>query len=153
MAALEYVTLTGQIGALVVDYVDADTHPDEQIVSGFCDLFPRRPAGEILWADVTPRRGLALAPFRTRFDISQGGQLKTIVGGPVEILACNAALPLDELIYDLVFSQVRYNKGPQYIPPFAIRTLKSTGTIDLTDPTLERLKPLGTLKPLPTPGA
>ncbi|WNM74171.1 hypothetical protein SEA_NERGAL_80 [Mycobacterium Phage Nergal] len=150
MAALEYVTLTGRIGALVVDYVDADTHPDEQIVSGFCDIFPRRPAGEILWADVTPRRGLALAPFRTRFDVSLGGELVTIVGGPVEILACNDALPIDELIYDLVFSQVRYDKRDQYIAPFAIRTLDTTGTIDLADPTLERLKPLANLKPLPT---
>jgi hypothetical protein len=152
VAALEYVTLMGQIGALVVDYVDADTHPDEQIVSAVCDLFPRRPAGDVLWCPtLTPPRGLALAPFRTRFDIWQGGQLKTIVGGPVEILTCNNALPIDELIYDLVFSQVRYNETDQYIAPFAIRTLSTTGTTDLSDPTLERLKPLDTLKPLPTP--
>lgn len=149
MAALEYVTLTGKLGAIVVDYTDVDTHPDEQIVSGFCDLFPRVPEGEILWANVTPKRGLALAPFRTRFDISQGGQLKTIVGTAVEILACNDALPLDELIYDLVFSMVRYNKREQYIAPFAIRTLNATGTIDLADPDLERLPALDTVKPLP----
>jgi hypothetical protein len=151
VAALEYVTLTGSIGAIVVDYTDVDTHPDEQIVSGFCDIFPRLPVGTVLWADVTPRRGLTLAPFRTRFDISQGGQLRTIVGGAVEILACNDALPINELIYDLVFSEVRYNKADQYIKPFAIRTLTAAGTIDLTNPALERLPALDTLKPLPTP--
>lgn len=149
MAVLEYVTLTGKIGALVVDYTDVDAHPDEQIVSGFCDIFPRLPAGTVLWANVTPARGLVLAPMRTRFDISQGGQLKTIVGTAVEILACNDALPLDELIYDLVFSNVRYDKRDQYIKPFAIRTLATTGTIDLTSPTLERLPARDDLKPLP----
>ncbi|QFG08931.1 hypothetical protein PBI_MALAGASYROSE_83 [Mycobacterium phage MalagasyRose] len=148
MAALEYVTLTGKLDAIVVDYVDADTHPDEEIVTGFCDIYPRLPAGEVLWAtNLTPPRALALAPFRTRFD-SIDGQLRTIVGGPVEILACNDALPLDELIYDLVFSAVRYNKREQYVKPFAIRTLAATGAISLTDPTLERLKALDGLKPL-----
>lgn len=149
MAALEYITLTGKVGAIVVDYTDEDTHPDEQIVSGFCDIFPRRPRGEILWcSSLVPPRGLALAPMRTRFDISQGGALRTIVGGPVEILACNEALPIDELIYDLVFSEVRYNRRDQYLAPFAFRALTGTGTIDLTSPTLQRLPALDGLKPL-----
>lgn len=149
MAALEYITLTGKVGAIVVDYTDEDTHPDEQIVSGFCDIFPRRPRGEILWCpNLTPPRGLTLAPMRTRFDLSQGGALRTIVGGPVELIACNEALPIDELIYDLVFSEVRYNRRDQYLAPFAFRALTGTGTIDLTSQDLDRLPALDGLKPL-----
>lgn len=266
MPSLEFVTLKGKLGAIVVDYTDADTHPDEQIVTGFCDIFPRLPEGKTLWCPtLTPPRGLQLAPMRTRFD-SNDGQLRTIVaqdtherqtftllgspsggafaptfrlnesdtpvptallpftatasqmqtalqalpqigfdnvyvtgnqGGPynvmfanalgasniptlgyinnltvtsgpaptisvttvrdgearlgVELLACNEALPLDELIYDLVFSEVRFNGGPQYIEPFAIKTLTHAGTIDLTDPDLVRLPALDGLKALPTP--
>lgn len=265
MATLEYVTLTGKLSAVVVDYIDADKHPDEKTISGFCDIFPRLDTGKILWCStLTPPRGLALAPMRARFD-SNDGQLRTIVaadvyerqtvtllgspnggtwalkfrtttggtyetttpltwhptasqvqtalqalpsigfdnvyvtgnqGGPfnvmwrntlgaqdlpplsyvnsltavsgtptisvstvrdgraelgVELLACNEALPLDELIYDLVFSQVRFNGDDQYLAPFAIRTLPHAGAINLADPNLERLPPSG-VKALPTPG-
>jgi len=148
VADLEYVTVAGKLDAIVVDYTDADTHPDETIVSAFCDFIPRLKAGAVLWCpDLTPPRGLALAGIPARFDAADG-QLKTIVGSPVELLACNAALPLDELIYDVVFSEVRYAKREQYIAPFAIRTPKAAATINLADPTLERLPALDSVKPL-----
>lgn len=251
MAVLEYVTITGRLSSIVVDYTDADTHPDERVASAFVDFIPRLPNGTILWCPtLTPARGLAIAPIRARFDASDGvlrtiahasvnetqsvtiasgtttpfilsyngaptAQIAfdapvfaveaalqaipaigagnvTVTGTPgqqynviftgslggqdiasltttspgvsisvyrqgalnagVELLACNGALPIDELIYDLVFSAVRYDKRDQYIAPFAIRTLRETGTIDLSDANLERLAPLQGLKPIAPAG-
>jgi hypothetical protein len=146
VAVPEYATVAGKLDAIVVDYTDADTHPDETIVSAFCDFNPRLKAGTVLWCpDLTPPRGLAIAPIAARFDAADG-QLKTIVDSPVELLACNDALPIDELIYDVVFSEVRYAKREQYIAPFALRMPTATATINLVSveglPALDGLKPL-----------
>lgn len=247
MAVLEYVTITGRLSSLVVDYTDADSHPDERVASAFVDFIPRLPSGTVLWCPaLTPPRGIAVAPIRARFDAADGvlrtiahasvnetqrvtiapgtttpfvlsyngqptaslaydapvfaveaalealpnvgagnvtvtgtpGQLYNVIftgalGGQdvaslttasagvsisvyrqgainagVELLACNDALPIDELIYDIVFSSVRYDKRDQYIAPFAIRAPRETGTIDLSDANLERLPGLQGLKPI-----
>lgn len=247
MSVLEYVTVTGRLSSIVVDYVDADSHPDERVASAFVDFIPRLPSGTILWCPtLTPPRGIAVAPVRARFDASDGvlrtiahasvnetqrvtiapgtttpfvlsyngtpsAQIAydapvfaveaalqaipaigagnvTVTGTPgqqynviftgslggqdiaslttasagvtisvyrqgalnagVELLACNEALPIDELIYDLVFSSVRYDKRDQYIAPFAIRAPRETATIDLADANLERLPGLQGLKPI-----
>ena len=57
----------------------------------------------------------------------------------VELLAATNELPLDELIYDLVFHKVRYNGADQYLQPFAIRAPTATTEIDLAH--VERLTP------------
>ncbi|GLE59551.1 hypothetical protein NJBCHELONAE_48640 [Mycobacteroides chelonae] len=145
MSELAYFTVTGRVTTLGVDYVDADTHPDELALSVLVDFFPRVKAGKVLWCStLTPPRGISLRPMRARFDTD--GVLKTIQGTSVELLARNAALPLDELIYDVVFSRGQYNGQDLYIEPFAFQAPTSATTIDFS--TVVKLDPLTGLKPI-----
>ena len=241
---LDWFRLTGQLTAIVADYIDADTHPDPRAVSALVDIIPRLTKGTILWCPtITPPRGVVPAPIRARFDATDG-RLRTIATqarnerqhiavtgaatytltfplaggdttGPiptnatpfavetalaaltnigrgnvtvtgnasnynvyfigrlsgqdvplrtadrtgititedlkgdgrdgVELLACSDALPIDELIYDLVFHKIRYNGADQYLQPFAIKAPPGPGEIDLA--TVERLPPLPGIQP------
>ena len=238
MPDLQWFRLVGQLTAIVADYVDADTHPDQRAISALIDIIPRIPKGTVLWCPtITPPRGVVPAPIRARFDATDG-RLRTIAiqaknerqniqvtgtttytltfplgagdtTGPipananpiaietalanltnigpgnvtvtgnagnynvyfigrlsgqdvplltadrtgititealkgdgrdgVELLAATNELPLDELIYDLVFHKVRYNGADQYLQPFAIRAPTATTEIDLAH--VERLTP------------
>ena len=65
----------------------------------------------------------------------------------VELVACTADLPVDELIYDVVFSRVRYNGADQVLQPFAFRAPTEAGvTVDLAE--LELLPPKPGIKPI-----
>jgi hypothetical protein len=77
LTELGYFTLTGNLTAVVIDYVDAGDLPDLQKVSATVDIIPRIPSGQLVWASgLTPKVGLALAPFKARFDTD--GYLRTI---------------------------------------------------------------------------
>jgi hypothetical protein len=83
MSDLEYFTVTSAgIGAIGVDYVDPDTHPDETVVFAFVDFVPREPAGTVHWlSGLTPPRGVQLDAVRARYS-PEDGQLRTIIGNP-----------------------------------------------------------------------
>jgi hypothetical protein len=49
MSSLDYFTITSNgIGAVGIDYVDADDLPDEHIIYAFVDFVPRLPKGTVI---------------------------------------------------------------------------------------------------------
>lgn len=126
--------MTANLSAVVVDYVDAGTDPDIQKITATVDFIPRIPNGSLVWASgLTPPQGVALPRIRGRFDTD--GTLKTIVGGVgVKLTANTDVIDLDELYYDIVFSNVVYNKADQVIAAFAITAPYIGGiTVDLAN--------------------
>ena len=89
------------------------------------------PAGAVLWSpQLVPPQGVMLAPVRGRVD--SDGVLRTIVGGTgVELAANVPELGIDQLIYDVVFTNVVVNKADGYIAPFAFEAPTATTTLDL----------------------
>lgn len=83
MTALDTFLVTSNgIGAIGIDYVDADTLPDEHVVCAFVDFVPRLPKGTVIWASgLTPPRGIQLDTVRARFS-PEDGILRTIIGSP-----------------------------------------------------------------------
>lgn len=79
----DYFTVTSDgIGAIGIDYVDADTDPDEDVVYAFVKFSPRLLEGQTIWAPgLTPPRGIILDPVKARFS-PEDGRLRTIVAGP-----------------------------------------------------------------------
>jgi hypothetical protein len=134
VTALAFFTVTGKLTAIIADYVDGDTDPDVQNVSCTIDFIPRLAQGQLLWAPgLSPKQGIALATIRARTDTD--GVLKTIVGGTgVKLVANTDAIAADQLIYDLVFSNVVYNRQDQSISPRAFVAPFTGGiTVDLAD--------------------
>jgi hypothetical protein len=134
---LEFFTVTGNLNAIVTDYVDADADPDQHPISASVVFTPRIPVGTIIWI---PGQGVALAPIRARFD--SDGILRTIQGGTgVELVANTPVLDLDQLIYDVVFTNVTYDKAEQKVNPFAFSAPGIGGqVVDLSS--VEKLPPL-----------
>lgn len=134
---IEYFTVVADLIAIVTDYVDAGSDPDQQPISATVVFTPRLTRGTMIWI---PGQGVALAPIRARFD--SDGVLRTIQGGTgVELVANTPVLGLDELLYDVVFTNVIYDRNDQYISPFAF-TAPATGggVLDLSNVT--KLTPL-----------
>lgn len=83
MSAIEFWTLTANLSAVVVDYVDLGPDPDIQKISATLELIPRIPNGSLVWAPgMTPPQGIALARVKCRFDTD--GVLRTIAASPVD---------------------------------------------------------------------
>jgi hypothetical protein len=139
--ALAFFTLTGSLRAVVVDYVDGGTAPDISNVTCTVDFIPRVPRGQLVWAPgLTPPQGILLAPIRARFD--GDGTLHTIVGGTgVQLVANTAEIDMDQLIYDVAFSNLNFAKAPDdaLISAFAFEAPKTAVTVDLAQ--LDRLPP------------
>lgn len=133
---VEYFTVTADLLAIVADYIDTDTHPDQQPISATITFTPRLSLGQVIWI---PGQGVVLAPIRARFDTD--GILRTIIGGTgVELTANTPILGLPTLIYDVAFTNIVYNKADQYIAPFAFTALTvGGGILDLASVT--RLPP------------
>lgn len=75
------VTCNG-IGAIGIDYVDAGSEPDEDIIYAFVTFRPRLAPGTTIWAPgLTPPRGIELDDVKARFS-PEDGKLRTIVGKP-----------------------------------------------------------------------
>jgi len=100
---LQFFTVTGNLRAIVVDYVDAGVTPDISNVTCTIDFIPRVPRGQVVWASgLTPPQGILIAPIRARFD--GDGALHTIVGDlGVQLLANTPDIDMDQLLYDVVF--------------------------------------------------
>lgn len=137
--ALAYFTVTGNLRAIVVDYIDVGQAPDVQNITATVTFTPRIPRGELVWAPtLTPPQGIALPAIKARFD---DGVLKTIVGDTgVQLTANTTDLDLDQLIYDVSWSNVVYARNEQYISDFAFEAPLIGGvTIDMSQ--LDRLPP------------
>lgn len=134
---IDSFTVTMDLTAIVADYTDADLLPDRQPISCTVTFTPRLKTGQIVWI---PGIGIALAPIQARCDTD--GVLRTIVGGNgVELIANTPILGLDQLIYDVAFTNVVYNKADQQIAPFAFEAPVTAGlVVDLSRVT--KLPPL-----------
>lgn len=111
--------------AIIADYTDVGTAPDRQPISCTITFTPRLGKGQIIWV---PGMGVALAPIVARCDTD--GVLRTIAGGNgVELIANTPILGLTQLIYDVTFTNVVYNKADQYIAPFAFEAPTTAGTV------------------------
>jgi hypothetical protein len=142
VSSLAYFTVTGSLRAIVVDYIDDGATPDISNVTCTVDFIPRIPRGQVVWAPgLTPPQGILLPSIRARFD--GDGTLHTIVGGTgVQLLANTADIDMDQLIFDVVFSNLNFTKAPDdaLISPFAFEAPKTGGiTVDLSQ--LDRLPP------------
>lgn len=139
--ALSFFTLTGNLRAVTVDYTDLGAAPDVVNVTCTCDFIPRIPRGQLVWAPgLTPPQGILLPTMRARFD--GDGALHTIVGDlGVQLLANTADVDMDQLVYDVVISNINFAKAPDdaIISSFAFEAPKSATTIDLSQ--LDRLPP------------
>lgn len=126
---IDSFTATMDLTAIIADYTDQDVLPDRQPISCTVTFIPRLRAGQIVWV---PGMGLALAPIKARCDTD--GVLRTIAGGTgVQLIANTPILGLDQLIYDVYFSNVKYNRGAQEIEAFAFEAPTTSGAIvDLT---------------------
>lgn len=133
---VEFFTVLANLTAFVVDYVDVGYEPDQQPISATVSFVPRLSDGKILWL---PGQGVVLATITARFDTD--GTLKTIQGDPgVELVANTPILGLDELIYDVKFTNVVYGKADQVLSPFAFGAPTTAGAVvDLS--TVEKLTP------------
>lgn len=135
--ALAFFTLTGKITAVVADYADVGTDPDVKDVSCTVTFTPRIPRGGLVWAPgLTPPQGIALPKIVARCDTD--GVLRTIVGDAgVKLTANTADIDLDQLIYDVTFTNVVYDRAEQIISGFAFEAPTSAVTVDMS--TLDRL--------------
>lgn len=135
MATLDYFTVTcNGIGAVGIDYVDADIDPDEDIVYAFVDFEPRLEPGTVIWAPtLTPPRGIVLDPARGRFDVD--GVLRTIVGDPSNekqlVTLTNATGGTFTLTYSgQTTAAIPYNAAPSEVRT-ALENLSNIGTGDV----------------------
>lgn len=136
------------------------TQPTINTVSGFVTIFPRIPAGSVLYIsnfDLTQTAGgtgaastaLALPPIQCRI---LSGVLQTIDrdNAPTIQLVANTSIISNALInqglvssgdlfYDVQYTFVTYAAAPQQIVDFAFLAPTTTGqTVSLTDPSLTR---------------
>jgi hypothetical protein len=137
-----FFTVTGNLRAYTVDYIDAGVVPDLQLVTATIDFIPRIPRGQLIWAPgLTPPQAIMLPPIRARFD--GDGALHTIVGDTgVQLVANTAEIDMDQLIYDCVITNLNYHSIPSdaLVSPWAFEAPKTGGiTVDLSQ--LDRLPP------------
>lgn len=140
--AISFFTVTGNLRAYTVDYVDVGVTPDLQLVTATIEFIPRIPRGQLLWASgLTPPQGIFLPPIKARFD--GDGALHTVVGDTgVQLVANTAEIDMDQLIYDIRWSNLNFHSMPDdaYLSPFAFEAPHTAMTVDLSQ--LDRLPPL-----------
>lgn len=125
--ALTFFSVTGVIKALRTDSDDEGGDPDVQFVSSTVWFTPSvRQIHSVL--DTTIYR---LQPLRARTDVSDG-VLRTINGDTVKLVANSAALDLDELFWDVTFTDVVYDAQPTpLLDGFRFLSPTSATTVDL----------------------
>lgn len=145
MADLTYFTVEAYGFAVNVDYVDVGTDPDLQPITATVTFKPRVGVGSLLQApNYTTPALIALSPIVARLD--EDGKLHTVAGDlGVKLVANTAVLGLTtDLIYDVIWSNVKYNKKSQSISPFGFVAPTTATTINLA--TVEKLTvPAGSL--------
>ena len=127
------------------------------VISGFVSFYPRLPGG---WAPLVSNLDLgngnsgntyvAISPVLGRI---YEGQLSTInyadtpgvqlVSNSSVISSQIATVSPNGLIYDVEFSEVVYNDGPQHIANFSFVAPTDTTGVCLTDPNLSKGEYLG----------
>lgn len=150
MATLTYFSVSGDWRSSEDPMASSTANtPRVQVVSGFVDFIPRLPSGYAInisdfdLEGQTRDAAILLAPRKARI---WNGQLCTINAADspgVQLVANTAALNLtDPLVYDVLFSNIRYNANDQRIQNFAFTAPTSGGpgwTVCITDPALPRL--------------
>jgi hypothetical protein len=139
--AISFFTVTGNLRAYSVDYVDVNLTPDLQLVTATIEFIPRIPRGQLLWASgLTPPQAIFLPPIKARFD--GDGALHTVVGDVgVQLVANSPEIDMDQLIYDVRLTNINFHTMPDdtLVSPWAFAAPVSAITVDLSQ--LERLPP------------
>lgn len=134
--ALTYFSVTATIKAIRTDSaIDVGGDPETQFVSSTVTFSPS--VSQVYSA--TEDAIIRLQPIRGRTDVSDG-VLHTVDGSALKLPANSAALDVDELFYDVTFSNVVYDLGAQpkaIIDGFRFLAPTTSETIDLA--TVERL--------------
>lgn len=122
---VESFTVTLDLTAITADFSDSGTAPDRQPISCTVTFTPLLKPGQTIWV---PGMGIMLAPVKARCD--PDGVLRTIAGGTgVELVANTPLLELDQLIYQVDFSNVVYNKADQFIESFCFIAPANSGVV------------------------
>jgi hypothetical protein len=125
--SLAFFTVTAVLKAIRTDGNDAGGDPDTQFISSTVWFTPS--VLQIHSAvDSTVYR---LQPIRTRTDVADG-VLRTIDGSAVKLVANNSAIALDELFYDVTFTDVVYDRQPEpVVDGFRFLAPTSATSVDL----------------------
>lgn len=136
MAALTYFTVNAYGISVNVDYTDEGVDPDLQPITATVTFKPRVGVGSLLQApSYTTPALVALPPIVARLD--EDGKLHTVAGDlGVRLVANTPVLGLSgDLIYDVIWSNVKYNKKSQTISPFGFVAPTSDTPVDLASVT------------------
>lgn len=144
---LIYFTTTGHWYDIEAPSTSGNTNtPQFVVISAFVTFTPRLKPGTVVYVpnldlgnDTSANTGVAIAPITGR--ILQG-ELQTINREDtpdLQLLANSPILGLDQLIYDVSFSNVVYASAGRTITNFAFTAPTDASTVDLTDPALQRL--------------
>ena len=130
--ALTYFPVVAVIKAIRTDSVDAGGDPDTQFVSSTVTFTPSVSQIHSVADEVIYR----LQPLRGRTDVADG-VLRTVDGNTLKLVANTSVLGLDELFYDVTFSNIVYDRQPDpLIDGFRFLAPEDTTEIDLA--TVER---------------
>jgi hypothetical protein len=130
--ALIYFPVTGVLKAVNTDSsLDVDGNPDTQFITSTVTFTPD-PA-EVRATDGTTYR---LEPIQGRTNPDDGA-LKTIDGHTLTLVANNATLALDQLVYKVDFTNVVYDKADRELESFSF--VAPTGTTPVDISTVDRL--------------
>lgn len=125
--ALTYFPVVAVIKAIRSDSVDVGGDPDTQFVSSTVWFTPS--VKQIYSA--TDHVIYRLQPIRARTDVADG-VLHTINGDTVKLTSNSAALGIDELFYDVTFTDIVYDSQPEpLIDGFRFLAPVDTTEIDL----------------------
>lgn len=122
--------------------------PQLQPVNALVTFTPRLPKGYVAYVKNFPvpsedgrkaDAGIVLTQRLGRILIGRLRAVDVTDSLGVVLAACDPALGLDELIYDIAFSKVQFGPLSGKLENFAIRAPKTSTAVCLTDPALERL--------------
>jgi hypothetical protein len=131
--SLTFFEVTGNFYATADPSVSGNLNaPVVQTVNALVTFTPRLPRGQTFEVGDTV---VSLSPLAAQI---ADGVLSTIdySDAPgIELVSNSEALGLDELIYDVTFTQVNYNGACQYSAPFAFVAPTDSTPVDLADVT------------------
>lgn len=131
--SLVFFPAVAVIKCVRTDSVDAGGDPDTQFVSSTVTFTPSVRQVHSAADDVIYR----LQPLRGRTDVADG-VLHTVDGSTLKLVANSAALDLDELFYDVTFTNVVYDKQVEpLLDGFRFLAPQDSTQVDLA--TVERL--------------
>lgn len=130
--ALAFFSVTGVLKAIRTDSADAGGDPDTQFISSTVTFTPSTRQVH----SATEGAIIRLQPIRARTDVADG-VLRTVDGNTVKLPVNNASLDLDDLWWDVTFTNVVMDKQAEpVIDGFRFLGPTTVTTIDLA--TVER---------------